>query len=90
MGIRLACACGQRFVAKDSLSGKAVLCPKCRVRLKIPDAGHSGQPTSRLEGPGAELPEEPALTGRDRSSPINAGNEKALRSGRPRRREAGR
>ena len=39
MPISIACKCGQKFAAKDSLAGKTVKCPKCGQPLKIPKSG---------------------------------------------------
>lgn len=39
MPIRVQCACGAAFAAKDELAGRAVKCPKCQQPLKIPAAG---------------------------------------------------
>jgi hypothetical protein len=39
MPIRVQCACGAAFAAKDELAGRAVKCPKCQQPLKIPSPG---------------------------------------------------
>ena len=39
MPIKVACQCGQQFVAKDELAGKRVKCPKCGTALTIPQPG---------------------------------------------------
>lgn len=36
MPIKVACACGAAFAAKDELAGRTVACPKCKQPLKIP------------------------------------------------------
>ncbi|QDU28133.1 hypothetical protein ETAA8_32330 [Anatilimnocola aggregata] len=35
MPIKVACACGAAFAAKDELAGRTVACPKCKQPLKI-------------------------------------------------------
>jgi hypothetical protein len=40
MPIKVQCACGKAFAAKDELAGKTVKCPNCQQPLKIP----GGQP----------------------------------------------
>lgn len=50
MPIKIACKCGQKFAAKDELSGKTVKCPKCGDPIKIPAA--QGQPAAT--GPQAQ------------------------------------
>ena len=39
MPIKVTCACGQSFAAKDELAGRTVKCPKCSRPLTIPTAG---------------------------------------------------
>src|SRR5213593_260116 len=39
MAIKVQCACGKAFAAKDELAGKTVKCPGCQKPLKIPGAG---------------------------------------------------
>jgi hypothetical protein len=38
MPIKVQCACGKAFAAKDELAGKTVKCPNCQQPLKIPAA----------------------------------------------------
>ena len=38
MPIKVQCACGKAFAAKDELAGKTVKCPSCQKPLKIPAA----------------------------------------------------
>ena len=51
MPIKVQCACGKAFAAKDELAGKTVKCPGCQKPLKIPGgaapAGSSGQAGSQ-------------------------------------------
>ncbi len=42
MPIKVTCACGQSFAAKDELGGRTVKCPKCSRPLAIPAAGAAG------------------------------------------------
>ena len=39
MPIKVACACGAAFAAKDELAGRTVKCPKCAQPLTIPAGG---------------------------------------------------
>jgi hypothetical protein len=39
MPIKVQCACGAAFAAKDELAGRTVKCPKCQQPLAIPAAG---------------------------------------------------
>jgi hypothetical protein len=39
MPIKVQCACGAAFAAKEELAGRTVKCPKCQQPLKIPTAG---------------------------------------------------
>jgi hypothetical protein len=39
MPIKVQCACGAAFAAKDELAGRTVKCPKCQQPLKIPAGG---------------------------------------------------
>jgi hypothetical protein len=39
MPIKVQCACGKAFAAKDELAGKSVKCPNCQQPLKIAAAG---------------------------------------------------
>jgi len=43
MPIKVACQCGQQFVAKDQLAGKQARCPKCGTVLTIPQPRVAGQ-----------------------------------------------
>jgi hypothetical protein len=38
MAIKVQCACGKAFAAKDELAGKTVKCPGCQKPVKIPGA----------------------------------------------------
>jgi hypothetical protein len=42
MPIKVTCACGQSFAAKDELAGRTVKCPKCSRPLAIPATGATG------------------------------------------------
>ncbi|MDX1943809.1 MAG: hypothetical protein SFU86_00260 [Pirellulaceae bacterium] len=53
MPIKVACACGAAFAAKDELAGRTVKCPKCQQPLKIPAAGGSPVATTRTAAPQA-------------------------------------
>jgi hypothetical protein len=57
MPIKVTCACGQSFAAKDELAGRTVKCPKCGRPLAIPAAGGAGTvPASPLEPQPAPAP----------------------------------
>jgi hypothetical protein len=43
MPIKVQCACGAAFAAKDELAGRTVKCPKCQQPLKIPGAAAAPQ-----------------------------------------------
>jgi hypothetical protein len=45
MPIKVACPCGQKFSAKDSMAGKRVKCPKCNEPLVIPSPKPTKPPT---------------------------------------------
>lgn len=51
MPIKVQCACGAAFAAKDELAGKTVKCPKCQKPLKIGAAG--GSPAKSTAQPAA-------------------------------------
>ena len=52
MPIKVQCACGKAFAAKDELAGKTVKCPGCQKPLKIP--GPAATPTAAAPQPGAK------------------------------------
>jgi hypothetical protein len=52
MPIKVQCACGAAFAAKDELAGKTVKCPKCKSPLKIAAAG--GSPKSAAQAVAAK------------------------------------
>lgn len=57
MPIKVQCACGKAFAAKDELAGKTVKCPGCQKPLKIP----GGQPaTAKEPAKAAAKPTAPA------------------------------
>jgi hypothetical protein len=59
MPIKVQCACGKAFAAKDELAGRTVKCPSCQQPLKIPGAA-PGKPPAK---PGAPAPAaKPAAT----------------------------
>lgn len=48
MPIKVQCACGKAFAAKDELAGKTVKCPGCQKPLKIPvPGGGNNQPAAK-------------------------------------------
>lgn len=50
MPIKVQCACGKAFAAKDELAGKTVKCPNCQQPLKI-QAGGNNQPAAKAAAP---------------------------------------
>jgi hypothetical protein len=61
MPIKVQCACGKAFAAKDELAGKTVKCPNCQQPLKIPAAGApAAAPGKSATKPAAVKPQAPA------------------------------
>jgi ssDNA-binding Zn-finger/Zn-ribbon topoisomerase 1 len=71
MPIKVTCACGQSFAAKDELAGRTVKCPKCSRPLVIPKTGAAGgapaaptatrpQQSAAAAGPAPAAPPAPA------------------------------
>src|SRR5436190_2650855 len=54
MPIKVQCACGKAFAAKDELAGKTVKCPGCQNPLKIP--GGVPNPAKASDKPAAAKP----------------------------------
>ena len=54
MPIKVTCACGQSFAAKDELAGRTVKCPKCSRPLAIPAAGAAAPAPSPQPQPVAQ------------------------------------
>jgi hypothetical protein len=67
MPIKVQCACGKAFAAKDELAGKTVKCPSCQQPLKIaPAAGNSKPapakaPASAAKAAAAKAPAAPRV-----------------------------
>jgi hypothetical protein len=53
MPIKVQCACGAAFAAKDELAGRTVKCPKCQQPLAIPAAGAPAMPAAAPRAPAA-------------------------------------
>jgi hypothetical protein len=73
MPIKVQCACGAAFAAKDELGGRTVKCPKCQQPLKIPAAGAPvGAAAAPRPSPGPQAPQPgPAMPpGRPLSAPL--------------------
>jgi hypothetical protein len=66
MPIKVQCACGKAFAAKDELAGKTVKCPNCQQPLKIPAAAAAAvkspakPATAAASKPGQTKPAAPA------------------------------
>lgn len=58
MPIKVTCACGQSFAAKDELAGRTVKCPKCSQPLAIPAAGAGAAMPAAATQP---MPQRPAM-----------------------------
>ena len=58
MPIKVTCACGQSFAAKDELAGRTVKCPKCSRPLAIPAAGAGAAMPAAATQP---MPQRPAM-----------------------------
>jgi hypothetical protein len=56
MPIKVQCACGKGFAAKDELAGKTVKCPNCQQPLKIPGAAPAAAAAKAPAKPGAAAP----------------------------------
>jgi len=56
MPIKVQCACGKSFAAKDELAGKTVKCPACQQPLKIPGASPASAPAKPAAKPAAAKP----------------------------------
>ena len=66
MPIKVACACGAAFAAKDELAGRTVKCPKCAQPLTIPA---SGAAAPKAAPAGAAKPAAAAATTQRPSAP---------------------
>src|SRR5688572_3853669 len=58
MPIKVTCACGQSFAAKDELAGRTVKCPKCSRPLAIPAAGGAAAIPAAATQP---MPQQPMM-----------------------------
>src|SRR5207253_9574216 len=47
MAIKVQCACGKAFAAKDELAGRTVKCPACQQPLKIPGGPATAAPAAK-------------------------------------------
>ncbi len=54
MAISVACKCGQKFKANESMAGKSVKCPKCGGALKIPKPQSTAAAPDPLGGGGLD------------------------------------
>jgi hypothetical protein len=78
MPIKVVCACGAAFAAKDELAGRTVKCPKCQQPLAIRAAAAPAAPAAKA--PAAKAPpQKPAAPPRPApssgASSINLGSE---------------
>lgn len=55
MPIKVACDCGQKFSARDSMAGKRVKCPKCNEPLVIPKPRSKNSGSSSASRPGTGI-----------------------------------
>jgi hypothetical protein len=58
MPIKVQCACGKAFAAKDELAGKTVKCPGCQKPVKIP--GGTASPASAKPAASKQVAAKPA------------------------------
>jgi hypothetical protein len=67
MPIKVQCACGKAFAAKDELAGKTVKCPGCQKPVKIP----VGQPSAAQPKPAAakQVSTKPAAAAAPKGAP---------------------
>ncbi len=73
MPIKVQCACGKAFAAKDELAGKTVKCPACQQPLKIP-GGSSAAPAAKPAAKPAAAPAKPAAGARAGAPTSSAGD----------------
>jgi hypothetical protein len=66
MPIKVQCACGAAFAAKDELAGRLVKCPKCQQPLQIPN----GSPAAAVAGAAHAQRGAPAPGGRQLAAPL--------------------
>ncbi|MCI0357834.1 MAG: hypothetical protein L0211_05020 [Planctomycetaceae bacterium] len=66
MPIKVQCACGAAFAAKDELAGRTVKCPKCQQPLAIPAAGAA--PVAAQAAPAKQV--QPAAVPRQVAAPL--------------------
>ena len=62
MPIKVSCACGSAFAAKDELAGKTVKCPKCQQPLTIPGGGAPATRQAPAQRPAAVPQPAPDLS----------------------------
>ena len=60
MAIKVQCACGKAFAAKDELAGKSVKCPGCQKPLKIPGGTAPAKAPAKPKAEAPAKPEKPA------------------------------
>jgi len=67
MPIKVQCACGKAFAAKDELAGKTVKCPGCQKPIKIP----GGQASAAQPKPAGakQAAAKPAAAGAPKAAP---------------------
>src|SRR5580765_2842287 len=72
MPIKVQCACGKAFAAKDELAGKTVKCPACQKPLKIPGGSAATAPAAKPAAakPAAQAGAKPTAT--KPAAPANA------------------
>lgn len=69
MPIKVACACGAAFAAKDELAGRTVACPKCKQALTIPKPQAAAPAAPAAPHSNAGLFDDLGLKARDTSGP---------------------
>ena len=75
MPIKVQCACGKAFAAKDELAGKTVKCPNCKEPLKI--AASSSSPASSKTAAAKTASTNPAPSTSNKAAQVKAAPTKA-------------
>jgi hypothetical protein len=70
MPIKVQCACGKAFAAKDELAGKTVKCPSCQQPLKIAPAAGNNKPAPAKAPVKAPAPAVKAAATKTSAAPV--------------------
>jgi hypothetical protein len=84
MPIKVQCACGKAFAAKDELAGKTVKCPGCQKPLKIPGGEPAaGKAAAPAKAPARSAPASPAPKAAPAADPGSLFEEIGLQAAAP-------